>query len=497
MSVIPDNPSFEFLQPEDEIKADLYLTYKYLVSTAYKSPAEAPHIKEISRYLMGLWTGVLDKHLAISVAPRHSKSSLVTLAYVAWLIIQDPTLRIMIITNSGTLSEKFGLKLRDIFRRNKEFIGVELSEAKQAKTDFYFAYPEGYIDPVTRKDLSGEMTDGHVFITSKGGSVTGHDVDVLIIDDPYNGTDDITPSALEKTINWFNEIVSQRIEPHTKFLILHTRWRTRDLIGHFKDTAPEDYEFLEYPAILDDGTVLWKERYTLKDFEKKKNMMGEAMFQAVYQQKPMDLTTDFFNMNKINWVEADGTGSPLSSVNIPVKQCRSWDISSKTAKHNDFTAGVPIYRLTNRDVLITDFIYGKFGETTDKAKNKIGTNDMIYKVARLDGVKMIQCLELPGTSGDLLFNKYREELLGYRLHHSDHKNMPKEDRADPFRDMMEAGKVHVMIKNPKLRQIFIDELSSFPLGKHDDIVDAISHGVNYLFNNFDQGQKGATVGFFA
>jgi phage terminase large subunit-like protein len=481
----------------NNIKADLYLTYKYLVSSNYANDVPAPHIKEISRYLMALWTGELDKHLAISVPPRHSKSSLVTLAYVAWLIMQNPTLRIMIITNSGTLSERFGLRLRDIFRRNNEFIGVDLSEAKQAKTDFYFAYPEGYKDPETGQDLSGEMTDGHVFITSKGGSVTGHDVDVLIIDDPYNGTDDLTPSALQKTINWFNEIVSQRIEPHTKFLILHTRWNAYDLIGYFEKTIPDDFIFLKYPAIDENGNVLWKERFNIDDFKKQQKIMGDAMFQAIYQQKPLDLSTDFFNMDKIHWVHENGNGHPLANgMAHVVMKCRSWDISSKTGRENDFTAGVPVYRLNTGDVLITDFIYGKFGETSDEKMGKLGTTDIIKRTTVHDGVGMIQCLELPGTSGDLLFTEYNKLLPGYRLHHSDHKNMPKPDRATPFRDKVEAGKVYVYIKDPKIREIFMKELSGFPNAIHDDIVDAISHAINYLFNYFDQRIKGDQVAFF-
>ena len=43
--------------------------------------------------------------------------------------------------------------------------------------------------------------------------------------------------------------------------------------------------------------------------------------------------------------------------------------------------------------------------------------------------------------------------------------------------------------NPELRQVMIDELSSFPNGQYDDITDAISHGFNYLFMSDDVAKK--------
>lgn len=273
---------------------------------------------------------------------------------------------------------------------------------------------------------------------------------------------------------------------------------TNDLIGHFKEVSPNEFIFLEYPAVNDDWTeTLWKKRYSVEFFKKKRNIMGEAMFQAVYQQKPLDLSSDFFNMNKINWIKSNGEGSPITSSNPIVMKCRSWDIALKSGRRNDFTCGIPVYRTKLGHVLFSDFIYGKFGETTNPNKGKYSVTDMIKRVTKQDGVGMVQCIEIPGPTRDLNFEEYKRQLLGYRLHRSDHKNMAKEDRAFPLQEMIEAGKVYCIIRNPKLRQAFINEFSSFPHGKHNDIVDASSYGVNYLFNYFDQRKTGSKVGFFA
>ena len=221
---------------------------------------------------------------------------------------------------------------------------------------------------------------------------------------------------------------------HTKFLILHTRWKNMDLIGYFKEVAPEEFIFLEYPAVNKDWTkVLWPERYSLDFFVKKKKIIGEAMFQAVYQQRPLDLSTDFFNMNMLNWVSPDGQGSPITSFNPIVMQCRSWDLGIKSGKKNDYTRGIPVYRLKQGDILLTDHVYSKFGEITDKKEGKINTTNILKRVAKVDSPKMVQCYEISGPSRDLVFEEIKRQIQGYRLHNSDHKNMPKEDRTYPFK----------------------------------------------------------------
>ena len=63
---------------------DLYLFYRYFISSRYEDPVPAPHIKKLSRELMKLANGMGNNRLAVSMPPRHSKSSMVTLAFPLW-----------------------------------------------------------------------------------------------------------------------------------------------------------------------------------------------------------------------------------------------------------------------------------------------------------------------------------------------------------------------------------------------------------------------------
>ena len=76
---------------------DLYEFYYNFIALRYKDYVDAPHIRELADMLMSLYLNDNSKHLCISVPPRHSKSSIVTLAFPLWLIFHDPDLKILIV----------------------------------------------------------------------------------------------------------------------------------------------------------------------------------------------------------------------------------------------------------------------------------------------------------------------------------------------------------------------------------------------------------------
>ena len=87
---------------------DLYNFYEYFVINHFnKEVVPAPHIRTLSRELMRM----VVRKLSVSMPPRHSKSSLITLAFPLWLITKI-TLNIMVINSTFTLSESFGIHIK-------------------------------------------------------------------------------------------------------------------------------------------------------------------------------------------------------------------------------------------------------------------------------------------------------------------------------------------------------------------------------------------------
>lgn len=211
----------------ENMTLDLYEFYYNFIALRYSNYVDADHIKVLSDKLMQLYLDETDKHLCVSIAPRHSKSSIVTLAFPLWLIFQNPDLNILIVNAEASLSENFGIRLREYIKDYGEIFDVYLSDVKHSSTHIKF------------ENKQGKLHKGSIRLTGASGSITGQDADYLILDDIYKGFQDITPSLLEKKIEWYKTMILQRKEPDTKLLILHTRWASNDLQGYLQETSPE------------------------------------------------------------------------------------------------------------------------------------------------------------------------------------------------------------------------------------------------------------------
>jgi predicted phage terminase large subunit-like protein len=433
----------------NRILDDLYGVYHVFVGSDYSNVSKPDHIRLLAKELTGLKEN--GGRLCVSMPPRHSKSSMVTLAYPLWLIWGDPNLDILIVNSSAGLSENFGIRLRDLFKRYEEDSGVFLSDVKHSSTHLKF------------QDRNGKLYSGSIRLVGATGSITGSNADYLIIDDPYKGFEDITPSLLEKKVNWFNNIILQRLEPTSRLIICHTRWSENDLQGYLHTNHEGEYKFLSFPAIQEDGTSLWSERYTTEFLEQRRQEMGSRLFEAIYQQKPLDETSDFFKLDSINF-------EPSFNLNDVVYSVRAWDIASGETKHDDYTAGVLMHKTKDDRYIVTDLVHGHFG----------GDNlRIIQNTAMRDGANTRVYIETGvAGAGQLLFKEWKQQLKGYRVTQAKPVRS-KVDRATPLQNAVLDGKLSVYLDDTS-RSKFIKEFKGFPDSVHDDIVDATAHAFNYL-----------------
>ena len=441
---------------------NLYAFYRYSMAGKYHNLQHAWFIKELANKLEDLVYNPKSKNrLMCAMPPQHSKSSLITLAYPVWLFCKNPKLNILIVSSEQDLASNFGIKIRELIHRlGASLWGIKVSNVKSSNSFI-----------MVEKD--GMLCDGSIQLTGSRGHITGRPIDLIVVDDPYKGLDDeLTPSALQKKWNWFTSIIEQRIRKHTKLALLHTRWHSEDIQGRILADAyqHDKYEHVEYAAIDSNGKPLWPDYYDIDFYLDKQKTMGERQFQAIYQQKPIDLTSDFFHTDHL--IFEDNFDQWASS------RCRSWDIASSDSSlgdQRDYTVGVRMVRTPQDTYWIFDYERGQYGNDL---------KHVLQNTARMDSPAYTILLETGAGTSDLLFNEYKNALTGYNVRQSKTKGATKEDRATPLANAIYDGKVHVMITNDEHRQAFLDEFRAFPNGKHDDIVDACAHGFNYL-NRFE------------
>ena len=442
----------------ENMTLDLYEFYYNFIALRYKDYVDAPHIKELADLLMNLYLNEDSKHLCVSIPPRHSKSSIMTIAFPLWLIFHDPDMHILIINAEASLSENFGIRLREFVKEYGAIFDVFVSDVKHSSTHLKF------------EDSKGHLYKGSIRLTGASGSITGQDADILILDDIYKGFADITPTLLEKKIEWFLTMILQRKEPDTKLMILHTRWASNDLQGYLMENAPDKYEFFSYPAIKEDGTPLWAERYSIEFLKAQLEEMGERLFSCIFQQKPLDETGSFFNIDKVIFHD-----EPFEVSNKKLLTCRSWDLAySDESKgiQRDSSAGVLMSLVDDDTYVIRDIEHGQYGEYLKQHLKTVAERDTSNTTILIESGTV-------GGASKFLYKEYRSYLRGYHTQQSEPIGA-KVDRATPLRQAILDGKIHVYLRDERVRGEFIKQLTSFPLGKHDDIVDACAYGFNWL-----------------
>ena len=439
----------------------MYLTpYEVYRKLTVKDSIPAKHVKDVSDKLIHVTLNpdYYDR-MCVSQPPRTAKSSLITLSYPFWLVLNNPDLNIVIVNNTQTLAENFGIRLRQLFIDYEELLklnNIKLSDTKHSNSFFMF------------ETLDGKLYDGSIKLMGTGGTLTGQNVDILICDDLIKGFSDTTPTLLEKKIEWFKSIILQRLEPHSKLIILGTRWASNDIIGYLYENNRDDYKFVTLKALNSDETdCIWNNRYNVDFFKDRRDEMGERLFDALYQQKPLDTTGDFFNIEKIIF-----NGQDTNNIKGKV---RSWDLAysdESKGNKNDYTASCLMKRTIDDYYIITEITYGQYGERL---------NQILKSTAYLDTPNTPILIETGTTGGAsrFYFQELKKNYLqGYNATQSEPIGS-KVDRASPLRDAILDGKIIINI-NDEARSRVIEQLKAFPLGAHDDIVDAISYAYNYL-----------------
>lgn len=227
---------------------------------------EAPG-RLIYKYKMVLW-------------PRGSfKSSVFDVAYVCWLIAQDPNIRILVASETGKQARKFVAQAMGIIDSQwfKERFGVHRGKKwKEGTGEFYSA--------LRTKQSIKEPT----LIAAGVGEVwTGSHWDLVIMDDVIGKENSKTVTALEAAWDWFGEVLAQ-LDPGCKLLVIGTLWHHADIYCRLLED-PERLELFETSIHAwknDDDTLFFPGRLTTKYVENQRKFMSPRMHACFYENKP-------------------------------------------------------------------------------------------------------------------------------------------------------------------------------------------------------------------
>jgi predicted phage terminase large subunit-like protein len=362
-----------------------------------------------------------------------------------------------------------GRRVREIIKEVGPRFGLEIDETSRA---------------ANRWEVVG---GGGMWTAGAGGPITGKGFKLGVVDDPIkNGEEANSPVMREHLWEWWLSTWITRREPGGKMLLIMSRWHIDDLTGRLKKLMASlgmRIKVVRLPAIAEEddelgrrpGEALCPERYDEEALAGIRKDVGPGPWMSLYQQRPVAVGG---GMLKPEWL-------------------RKW--SSETMN------GETYYNLDGQYVL--DDELWRFS-TMDTAYTRNRTSD--YTVIATWGVAPTDPHSL------VLLNMQRR-----RVTHNDHAPMALEEwntmkpawigvekqmatlslfdeiarrgvvvrwltpdrnkvaRAETAAALMESGRVWVPEDAPWMAD-FIDELATFPLGKHDDCVDCLTYAANEL-----------------
>jgi predicted phage terminase large subunit-like protein len=311
---------------------------------------------------------------------------------------------------------------------------------------------------------------GDYFAIGVGGAVTGKGADILIIDDPHSEQEaalaEVNPEIYDKVYEWYTSGPRQRLQPGGSIIIVMTRWSKKDLTGQVVKSASQrggdDWEVIEFPAILPSGNPLWPQFWSLKELSALKEELPNQKWMAQYMQNP---TSEQSAIVKREWWQIWEEDSPPHCEFV----LQSWDTAFEKNNRADYSActtwGV-FYQPDDAGISQANIIL--LNAFRDRLEFPSLKKKAIEEFKEWDPDSII--IEKKATGAPLI---YEMRSMGIPVQEfTPGKGNDKISRLNAVADLFASGRVWV--PNTQWAEEVVDEVASFPGGEHDDYVDSVS-----------------------
>ena len=222
-----------------------------------------------------------DQRDAVSTPPRTGKSQLLAIWTSAWALMEDPDLKIVIVSYSDELAQTHSREVRKIINEHSEFLGYRLARDKTS---------------VGQWRVEGHT--GGVLATGINSGVTGFGADLMIIDDPVKDAAEADSKAHRKRVlNEYQSTLSTRVHPGGSVVVVMTRWHEEDLAGALLKQEPDRWRRTNIPAVADPKILDALGRppgvamisalgFTAAHFAAMRRTVGERVWFALYCGEP-------------------------------------------------------------------------------------------------------------------------------------------------------------------------------------------------------------------
>ena len=392
------------------------------------------------------------RRLMLILRPRVGKSLLASQRFVSWYLGRNPTKEVIATSYGGELVGDFGRRVRNV---------IESPEHREV-------FPESGVASDSRAADRWQTTKGGVYIAGgTTGPIAGRGADLFLIDDPQKSAADADSPVKRKALyEWWLHDAYSRLHPGSSVVFIGARYHHDDLAGRLLDemaNGGEPWDVVKFPAVFDDGTPLWPERFSPDEIERTRRAVGARVWSGLYMGEPTPdqgaiYLREWFKPSEETWTPRDGeTGA--------IRFYAASDIAA-TKDDGDFTVHC-IYGLDKKGLLHVVHLY----------RAQASAAEWIGKMIELAGLWK----PLRWTFGSGLGFKMAEPAIRTAMRQSGNfvrldtapERGDKTSRSQSFAAWMENGLVR-WNQGATWYAATENELLKFPAGRTDDIADTMS-----------------------
>jgi predicted phage terminase large subunit-like protein len=397
----------------------------------------------------------LSRHgRALVELPRdHGKSTQVC-ARIVWELGHRPGLRVKIVCANAGLAADRSRFIRDAIERHPyvRIVFPQLRRAKPWLADrFTIRRSERVIGP-------------SVAAFGVNARSTGARADLIVCDDIVDVSALRSKADRDRVRTYFHENLVNLLEPDGRLWCLFTPWHVDDLNSHLKRNR--EFALFRRP-IGDDLEPIWPEHWPRARLERRRREIGEISFARAYR---LVCLSDAEMPIRGGWVRFWTEPAPIEASVLAV------DPAVTSSAKADASALVVLGRTSTNEIRCLEAI-----------ARRVSAPDLVHLIDAVDRRWQPDAIVFESNAAfaavrDLLIRHTR---FGPKIH-GVVQSRDKSARVNAFSVSIQNGTFRLKSGpaggvEPAQQPLF-DEMTTFPAGDHDDLLDAAAFGTEWLLN---------------
>jgi predicted phage terminase large subunit-like protein len=413
-----------------------------------------PHVKKIVERVESLVSGASQFEFVVC-PPRHGKTEAGTKHPALYVMEKEPGTRVMLLAHNLEYAQELSRQIRDMAAEH----GLLGSDAASVG---YWRLKNG----------------SSLRCFGAGQGIHGYNADWIFIDDPIGDSKDNNSQTFRENVwSWFMENVLLRRMAHTRMMFIYTNGHYDDLGQRALKIQDIPWNVLRMPCESEgdgskpgtkpdplgrpEGEFLCYELFSREWYEATKRIFLSTephVWWGHFQCRPSAKEGYSFKPDNIEIIEPDALREYALE-----KKSRSWDNAAASSTKGDESVGARGGKWEDC-LIVDDLIHERWNPGARDAS--------IASTAAADGTDVHVTIPCdPGEAGVRTQENMRPLLSGYSYTFIRPVGS-KVFRADPLASAVNRGKVK-FVKAPWNEHV-IEQMRQFPLGAHDDCIDALS-----------------------